>query len=679
MSFPDDQVYCVLDWETYSETELRDVGAYEYSVHPSTEIMCVAWRVGTRLSLKGAPTHSWCPRTEGNAKSQQLFNTVTSPDIILIAHNALFEQVILNNIFLKRHWGCFEFIGPERFICTASLAASLALPRKLELAAQSLKLPVQKDMVGHKLMMKMAYPKKPSKKDPSTRHLKREDLERLTAYCVTDIDTEVELFLRANPLTPKERAIWILDQRINLRGFSVDRFLVGTILKMISEETENLNRRAAELSDGAIDRATKREKVLGFVISHDCFIPDLQKATVEEALKSDLPHGPAREMLEIRQAVSKTSTAKFEAFEARSRSDGRVRDILMYHGASTGRWSGTGVQIQNLPKPSLKDTNQAIEIVSSGDLELVRLVYGDPMKVFSDCIRGAIIASPGKVLDVADYNAIETRVLFWVAKHDEGLNAIKQGRDLYREQAARVFNKPVEEIAKDSLERFIGKGLILGCGYGMGGVKFALTCANQGRKIPDDFAKFAVSNYRTTHHPIPRLWQMIERTAIAAIQNPGKKYSMNYTSWYVHGDFLYCVLPSGRRLAYYGPKVTYELPSWGGEEKRPVIYHYGIDITKKLALQKTWGGTLVENVVQAIARDIMAEAMVRIERSELWDILFTVHDELVAERNANPADSLKITTFASLKMFCELMARPPQWAKDCPIAVDGFSSLRYRK
>lgn len=667
------QIYCVLDFETYSEADLKLVGAFEYSAHPTTEILCAAFRIGTRSELRSAPTYMWSPRILEHDFGK-FYAALINPEIKLIAHNSFFEQCIVKNVFAVKYMYSkikeLRSIPIDRWICTASMAAALALPRNLEGAALALKLPVQKDIEGKKLMLKWCRPRTPTANNPKLRHDDPAELKRLMEYCAVDVGTEIELFLKAEELIPLERKVWELDQAINFRGCKIDRPLVQTTLQMVSEEQSRMNDRVQEITLGVLNSANQRAAVLDWVNENGAFLPDLKRSTVEDALKNSLVQGDTKELLEIRLATSKTSTAKYEAFEQRSRSDGRLRDTFMYHGASTGRWSGTGVQLHNLPRGTIKDTTQAAEILAQGDIETVRMLYGNPMDVFSSCLRGMIIPSDGMVLDVADYAAIETRVLFWVAKHEDGLQAFKDGRDLYKEMGGKIYGKPVDKIAKDSVERILGKIAILGLGYQMGGPKFAVSCRAQGIKIEDDFAQDAVATYRSLHWPVPKLWELIGKAAIAATENPAKKYAVNYTSWYMRKGFLCCELPSGRRLSYYSPSVDYELTPWG--DRRPVLSHWGVDpLSKKWVKQKTYGGRLVENVVQAIARDIMADAMLRIEKTGMYKIILSVHDELVVEKPA------AYNHF--MASICELMETPPAWGIGIPIAVEGWTGNRYRK
>jgi DNA polymerase len=479
----------------------------------------------------------------------------------------------------------------------------------------------------------------------------------------------VALFLKCAPLTPKERRIWVLDQKINLRGFAVDRPLVETVLTLVSEEAKELDREALELSDGDVKSARQAGAVKAWLEANGTFLPNLQKQTVADALAGGLVEGVGdRRMLELRLAASKSSTAKYEAFEKRSRHDSKVRDILTYHAATTGRWGGAGVQPQNFPRGTIKNTAQAADVLASGDLEFVRLVYGDPMGAFSSCLRSMIVSSGrDRTLDVADYAAIEARVLFWLARHERGLDAFRQGRDLYKEQAVDVYGVTLDKITP--AQRFLGKTLILGAGFGLGAKKFYTSVLAQGGDISPELAEAAIKAYRSTHSPVVRLWSLIEKAAIAAIENRGKRYNINYTSWFLSGEFLFCELPSGRRLAYHRPEVVYEPTPWG--EKRPVVYYWCVDgYTRQWTRVKTYGGCLVENITQATARDLMAEAMLRIEAAG-WEIVLSVHDELVAERD--------VFGDGTLEEFLELMEKLPDWATGLPCKVEGWSGSRYRK
>ena len=577
------QRYLVLDYETRSEAELKQTGGYEYANHPSTKIMCIAWRFGTKDELRhqlalGVPAAVWSPAFPENEElAEELDTLLMDESVILIAHNAIFEQVItrfvLSKLFINSN---LKEIPHDRWICTASMAAALALPRNLEGACLALKLPIQKDMDGRRLMLKLSKPRKASKNNQNKWHNSARDLRRIMEYCQKDVDAETMLFLTLPPLNDTERKVWLLDQKINFRGFQVDKKLIDSSLKLIEEETRNLNHETKRISGGQLGTTTQRNRTLEWLHRSGVFLPDLRAKTVSDALKEGLVEGPTKRMLEIRQAVSKTSTAKYRAFDARSRTDQRVRDILVYHTASTGRWGGAGVQPQNFPRGSIADTTLAADILCSGDLEFVRLIFGDPMEVLSSCLRAVIVAPQGREFYCADFAAIEARVLFWVGKHAAGLRAFFSNEPMYEQMAQVIYGLPtVCDVTK--IQRQVGKQTILGCGYGMGWRKFIQTCKNFGIEIDEETAQVAVSTYREVHWPVVKLWSNLEKAAIAATERKGTKFKINHTAWWVEKlpgtglEILYCELPSKRRLAYFGPEIKHEPTKWG--EIRPVLYH----------------------------------------------------------------------------------------------------------
>ncbi len=658
------QTYLILDYETYSEADLKKVGAYNYAVHPSTEILCAGWRADTLENLAKAKTYLYHPEFE--TFNISFVRYLRHPDVKIVAHNAFFEQAITRYV-LARRFPELKNIPHERWLCTAARAAALALPRNLEGACQALGLSVQKDMEGHRLMLKLSKPRKPSKLDPSIRHTDPKDLARLYAYCIRDIDAETELFLKTPPIPPKETKVWCLDQKINFRGFHTDVPLVTKTIALLKEEAALLTKETANVTSGVVSSVNRRDLVLSWLDLNGVMLPDLRSGTVTEALASGKITGKPKQLLEIRQELAKSSVKKYQAFEKRAAKDARVRDILLYHAASTGRWGGRGVQPQNLPRPTKGfDADTAVGVIKDCDLKTIKAIYGSASKVFSNCIRSVITASPGKSLYCADYAAIEVRVLFWIAKHSAGVKAYEEDRPLYEEMAAAIYEKPVSEI--DETERHLGKTVVLGCGYGLGHKKFLMQAGAQGLSITADLAELAVKTYRAEHQPVTELWTNLEKAAIFAVLNPTKKCTVNFTTWFVSDKFLYCVLPSGRKLAYYGPTVKAGKTPWG--ETRQMLFHWGVDPkTKKWIDSSTYGGKLTENVVQATARDLMAEAMLRIE-DKGYEIVLSIHDELLAER---------VKGQGSIGEFERLMAEVPPWGKGCPVKAKGWTGERYRK
>lgn len=660
-----EQVYMLYDFETYSECDLKRCGAHEYARHPSTEVLCVAWKTGTKKELAKAPIKSWWKGK--NPKVDFTFlTTIYDPDILLVAHNAQFEFLITNFFIIPDNFINGYEVPIEKFVCTAAMAAALALPRNLEGASNALDLFSKKDMDGNRLIKKWCKPRKPSLKNKSTRWDDPEEFKKIVEYCKADVRSQTELFLKIPELTPRERQIWLLDQKINNRGFYIDRPMVGSVLDMIETEIEHLDTETVEITGGDVATTKRVGAVLEFIQNEGYFLPNLQAKTIKDALLEGTFEGPSKRLLEIRQEVSKTSTAKYKAFEMRSRTDSRVRGGMLYHGASTGRWAGAGVQPQNFPRGSIKDTETACDVISHCDLELIRLTYGNPMEVFSSCLRSVITASPRKELFVSDFASIETRVLFWIAKHEKGLKLFRENKDLYIEMAASIYNKKPVDV--DKIQRQLGKTAILGLGYQMGSEKFHKTCQLQNIEITEELAKVAVTAYRTQHRPVVDLWGNIQRAALSAIMHPKKIFALNFTKWWVAADFLWCELPSGRRLAYYKPEIKMLPNAWG--ENTQTIYHWATNpVSKKWESVGTYGGRLTENIVQAVARDLLAESMLRIEKAG-YEIILTAHDEVVAECSKG---------LGSMENFNELMSAVPDWAKGCPIKAEGFSARRYRK
>jgi DNA polymerase len=659
--------YLIFDYETRSELDLKTNGAYEYARHPSTEILCVGWQVLSSNFNKETKTQVWSPFIKGGNISELLYH-LCNPDTMVVAHNAFFEQVITRFV-LTRYFPHPELkiLSPSRFICTASLAATLALPRNLEGAALALKLPVQKDMEGRKLILKYCKPRKATKANARKFHNRREDLLRIMKYCGTDIDATIELFKKLPALNPNERRVWELNQKINFRGFNTDQDLVKITLALIDQEINNLDNETNSLTRGYLSSTTQRDGVLYWLKKEGLALPDLTANTVKDALAGSIQSDVARRLLEIRQAVSKTSTAKYAAFKMRGATDARIRDYLLYHGASTGRDAGQGVQPQNFPRGTIKDTAQAVEVVKTGDLELIRMIYGNPMNVFASCLRGVIIPTPGRELFCSDYSGIEARVLLWLANDVKGLEVFKSGRDPYKIIAARIYNKKYEDVT--GAERELGKRAELACGFGMGWKKFIETCKSFGDKSVDEqLAKKAVNVFREVHAPVVKLWSNLEKAAIYAVQNPGKKITINKTAWFMRREILYCELPSGRSLAYYDPEIRFKMTPWG--EKRQTLYHWSVHpITRKWVCDGTYGGKLAENVTQAVARDIMKNGELNLEQAG-YEILLAVHDEVLSECKIGEG---------SVSEYDRLMQTLPPWANGCPIKTKGWTGDRYKK
>ncbi len=648
----------ILDYETRSEADLELVGAYEYARHPSTEILSAAWMREDSTKLP----RSACPRI-GQLGLAKLARVIANPENILVAQNAMFEQLITHFV-LGRKFPEVKNISPKRWYCTMAAGSTHALPRALEGACSALKLRVQKDPLGKKLVRTHCMPQKLTKKNSERWNNDPAGLARLTRYCRTDVRATRDYLKALPPLPPEEVRAWRLNQKINWRGIRVDRPLVKSVITMIDEETKVLNAKASKLVGGGF-RLSQRVKLIEWCRRHGLSLPNTQKKTIDDVLKAGSCSVRVGQVLKIRQAVSKTSTAKYYAIEARTRTDSRLRELLVYHGASTGRDAGSGAQIHNIPQGSLPDQDLAAMVLMPGDLKWARALLGDPMDAFSGALRGTLTASPGHTLYCGDWNAIEVRVLFWVARHTAGLDTFREGRDPYREIAVKIYRVKLKDVTAEM--RDVGKRAVLGCGFGMGWKTFQATCEKFGVVISAKVAKAAVKAYRTTHAPVVALWRKIEIAATSAVMNPGKAYTVNRTKWFVRGKFLYCELPSGRRLAYCDPTVRWEETPWG--QKRPVLYHWGIDpYTRKWVNSGTYGGRLCENIIQGTARDCMRDGTFRLDDAG-FEILMTIHDEVLAEDLDDDR----------LEEFTKILGMNPKWAPDLPLAVKCWKGKRYRK
>lgn len=648
------------DYETRSELDVTKVGAPKYARHWSTEIVCASWAVDD------GPVQTWKP-LEGEPIPPELLRLMRNKRALFEAHNAMFEQCITEFV-LRRDYPEVPHMPPERWDDSAARAGACAMPRSLEGLCKALNTKVQKDMTGHRIMKKLMKPRPAWKKtrQGSKYPDKQSDYEATYSYNADDILAERGASHRLPPLIPQEREIWLANQKMNLQGVCIDLPVVKRVIKMIAEEFIDINKRCKALTNGTINSPTERDRVLKWVRARGYKIPNLQSATVEEWLKKT--KGPARELLEMRQAVGLASIKKYHAMRTRADDDGRVRDLTLYHGASTGRESGRGLQVQNLVKaPSGFDQDLAIKIISTEDREFIKLIYGDLFKVFAACLRGMITASPGYELWSADYNAIEARILHWICDFQPGLKAWTSGADQYKKMAKVIYIVNEEDVTDD--QRFVGKQAVLGCGFGMGWKKFMLQCQKFGREVPASTCKTAVEKYRQTHKPIVDSWKNTERAAIQAVLNPGKRYTANKATWFVEGEFLWAELPSTRRLAYYKPTIRNEAAPWG--DLIPKLYHWqSHPKNPKLWVNgATWGGKLVENLVQAIARDLMFAAVVRARKAG-YQYLFSVHDEGNFENRIGKGKQ---------EEFYKLLTDLPDWAKGLPVKVSGWHGHRYRK
>ena len=700
------------DFETRSACDLKKSGAYKYSLHPSTQPTCFAIKERGKskiyfLDFKLINT----PWRQLPEDFKNFWRGIIAGGYQFSAHNAFFETCIYKNILVKRYgWPDIPF---RSFRCTAAKAAACALPRNLEGAGGAMELSVQKDKRGYVAMMATCKPtkqwnawnklqqqvaagarisdaKKLKAKEPEPKKFldyddNPETWETLYRYCRIDVKAEEKLDESLPDLIPQEQEIWFLNQRLNWRGLRIDMPTVKKIVGIMEVESKIRLKELDSLTMGLVTKPGARQSILDFLKLEGVELPDIRAKTVEDVLKS-AQDGKGRKLspdmmrlLEIRKALSKTSTKKYQGFIDRAGADGRVRDILLYHGASTGRDTGTGIQPHNFPRPVIKIDKErpyaAVEAVIKSDYEMLKILYGESLPmVFSSILRNMFIPSVGCELYVADFSKIEVAVLWWLAGNRAGLKILNSGKDPYIYMAAENTGKAYEEVeaavnrgekwAEDA--RQLGKAQVLGCGFGMGWEKFQATAFDQYRlKLTDRQSKDAVNTYREANEAVPNLWKDYERAAVMAIED-GTTVEVGKCKFFVRDNFLWVQLPSGRRLAYRNPSIGWRETDYG---PRKTIEFWAVNSkTKKWAQERTWGGTLTENIVQAVARDLMMPAMVRLDKKGYVPLL-SVHDEGICEKANGCIDE-----------FVSILCERPAWAdKHLPLDAKGYRAPRYRK
>lgn len=650
-----------LDFETRSAVDIKKIGAWGYAMHPSTEVLCLAVaQEGKEPSLyEGKRLHSW--------------RWNLPEDAILVAHNAHFEYAIYNYV-LHARYGWPAIWEPTRWSCTLARAAMCGLPISLGACAEALNLQTLKDLKGRSAMMKLC---KPMDYDPiSGDPIYNEDpalYALLYPYCVQDVRTEMAIDAKLPELPQMERKVWELDLLINRRGVAVDTSLASKAATIAKDLTDKLNGDLERLTGGAVTRASRVQEIKRYIGAQGIAAESLDKAAVIALLEKPETPQKVKDVVRIRQQVGKSSTAKYAATLAAVCQDNRVRGALQYHAAATGRWGGRLVQPQNYPKGLGEEAQSlAIDAIEGGDAEVFSLIYGDKaMDTLSGVLRGTFVAPPGKKLVVADYNAIEARVLFWLADDQSALETYRKGGSPYLDMGAFIYRRPISKT-KDPLEYAISKMTVLGAGYGMGSARFIDQCKSQANLvIPQELAQRAIKAYRQKYHLVPKLWSAMEAAAKAAIREPGLviqvskgriRFGMD-----AKREFLVCRLPSGRHLRYFRPAIKgYVHPLYGDREE---VRYWAGGLKGTLEEFGTYGGALTENVVQAVARDIMANGQLEAEKDGFGIVLHS-HDELVSEAGETPG---------VLEKLIEAMCRLPQWAQGCPIAAEGFVAGRYRK
>jgi DNA polymerase len=631
-----------IDFETRSAVDLRKTGVYKYASDPSTDIWCMAYKAPWSDDVQ-----VWLP---GNELDAYLEDWIMAGGL-LCAWNANFERTIWNEIMVGRYQ--WPRTSIKQWRCTMAQASAMGLPRALGQAASVLGVEEQKDKAGAALMLRMARPRKVNADGSYTWWNTKAKIDTLVAYCIQDVKTELSVAETLNAMPDSERRLYQLDQRINDRGVKVDLDLIERVSKLANSASENIDAEIKRLTNGQVKAATNAMDLTAWLRSYGLKVKSVDKQTVTRMLGMEKLHPIIKQVLRLRQDGAKSSTAKYEAMVNAANADDRMRGLLMYHGAATGRWSGRLVQPQNFPRPQKKQA-ELDEIIAKLKADEDVSGYGAGTVLASDLLRSMLIAEDGHRLMFADYSAIEARVLAWVAGQTDLVATFRNGGDVYKEMASAIYNVNVESVTDG--QRQVGKMAILGCGYGMGGKRFAEQCATMGINVDEDEAKRIVSVYREKNNRIAQYWRDSENDFVEMVKGAGRVGSVQLP------------LPSGRSLTYHNPRIIQRETPWGAMRDTAQVDTLN-SVTRQWVSQIIWGGLLTENVVQATARDLMATAMMALELKG-YNVILSVHDEIICEV---PDD------FGSLEEMIEIMIRVPAWADGCPVNAEGKEGKRYRK
>ncbi|MDU0200144.1 DNA polymerase [Paenibacillus sp. MAH-36] len=642
-----------IDLETFSSVDIKKQGIHKYVESEDFEILIFAYAFDDEpvrdidlANFEDIPPH--------------VRVALLDPAIKKTAYNAAFEVACL-----EKHTG--HKLRLEQWECTAVWANYLGLPGYLEGVAKVLNVDMQKDAKGKALIKYFSVPCKPTKVNGGrTRNYPHHDVAKWNeylAYCRTDVDAEraVSKALSRFPVPDFEWRLWRLDQLINNRGVGVDREFVEHAMACDAQFKERALTEAKELT--GLDNPNSGPQLMSWLADEGIETEDIKKDTVKDIL-STLDGGVAQKVLKLRQELSKTSVKKYTAISRAVCMDDRLRGTLQFYGANrTGRWAGRIFQPQNLPKNFLKDLELARDIVRRGDYELLEMLYASVPDTLSQLLRTSLIAGQGSRYIVCDFNSIEARVLAWVAGEEWVLDVFKTHGKIYEATAAGMYKVPIEQVAKGSKMRQNGKVAVLACGYG-GGVNALIAMGALRDGIPENELKPIVDAWRAANPMIVKLWRLVEQAAVKAVEVGGKHKVRGLITYFVQGDWLFCELPSGRRLSYYKPKLE------AGNFGKMQLSHEGVDQeTKKWGRRRTWGGTLVENIIQAIARDCLAVSMLAVEPAG-YPIAIHVHDEVVSEVPDG---------FGSVEAMSEIMCMPIPWAPGLPLKAEGYETTFYKK
>lgn len=647
-----------VDIETYSSVDLLKSGVYRYVEAPDFDILLIGYKFDDEDEVRQIDTTA-DPRETWNEFLDALFD----PDIIKTAFNANFERTCLAK------W-TGSAMPPDEWRCTMIKALTLGLPGSLASVGMALGLPEDKlkDPQGKALIQYFSKPCKPTRSNGQRcRNYPAHDPEKWAlyrSYNRQDVVTEQEILKRLSiyKTTEDEQKLWSLDQDMNDHGVKLDRKLIRNIVDYDAHHREELQDEARQIT--GLSNPNSPAQLKDWLETEGIHQTSLSKDTIATLLKGDIP-AEVRRVLEIRQALGKTSVSKYSTMLEAICDDDRLRGILQFYGANrSGRWAGRLVQTHNLARNTLPDLALARELVRDGDFDTLETLFGEPAFVFSELVRTAFIPSDGCRFVVSDFSAIEARVISWIAGEEWRLQTFRDGGDIYCATASQMYHVPVVKHGINGELRQKGKVAELACGY-QGGVG-AMKAMDRDGMIPEEELQGIVDAWRAANPTIPKLWRTCElaaKTAIKEHRTVRIRHGIAFS--YVNGN-LFVKLPGGRKLCYWGARLRQD--DMTGRES--IVYMGVNQTTKQWQETETYGGKLVENIVQATARDCLAVAMTRVAALG-YKIVMHVHDEMIVDVPIRDKDALATIN--------KCMADPIDWAPGLPLKGDGYETPFYMK
>lgn len=652
-----------IDIETYSDLDIKKVGGYKYAENCEVLLFAYAWDDEPVKIVDLAA---------GEVLPDDVLGALTDNEITKCAYNAQFERTVLSHYLHRRSPDVpFQFLDPVSWSCTMVHALTLGLPGSLDMASKVLRLADDKAKmsVGKQLITYFCKPCKPTKVNGGReRNLPEHAPEKWATfkeYCVRDVVAEREIRHRLSgfPVRSEEQRLWELDQRINDRGVSIDARLVSEAIAFDADFKGRVVAQAAALT--GLANPASGEQLKRWIEREEGFFPtSITKDNLPE-LMTQVQKPEAKEMLKLKQLMSKTSVKKYEAMSRARCDDGRVHGLLQFYGANrTGRWAGRLVQVQNLPRNSMAELDDARALLRSGDTDAIEMIYTHPLDVLSQLIRTAFVPRNGCRFMVADFSAIEARVIAWLAGEKWRMKVFADGGDIYCASASKMFGVPVEKHGVNGHLRQKGKIAELALGYqGSIGALKAMGADKLG--LSDEELREIVNSWRKASPHIRQLWYDVDAAALEAVRECRAVTLHHGIALSRRKGILFIRLPSGRKLAYARPKIEIE-PEF---DREGLTYEGAEQTSGKWTRLRTYGGKLVENIVQAIARDCLAVAMTRLEAAG-YQIVMHIHDEVVIEC---PADACDLTD------VCRIMGEPIRWAKGLVLTADGYITDYYKK